>query len=244
MPARSDQHLVSLGGEITLAGQNLCLVCFHGTSFRDHEWAVFNIDHLSASFLTQAIPSMGTEAKTATRACHQVCRLQLGEQDCKLTELATVHRVSAGRGRVPPITGTNINNWLAYACIDCHLHKLNYEDPTTQAQQTVLKLSKRLNIQQVLLVPGVSVKLINDHFSSAGSSQQHLLPLVECSLFSKFSAGISVSTNVDHYLFLHALVKSYIEYLERHKVPLSKQTVSMYDMMIVLLQERLRLERM
>lgn len=226
VPTRPGQHDVSLGGKITLSGQNFCLVCFHGTSFRDHEWAVFNIDQLAASFLTLAIPGLRTTTQAVTRTCQQICRLQLGERGCQLGELATVHRVSAGRGRVPPITGTNINNWLAYACIDSHLHKQCYDNPSP-AQQTVLKFSKRLSIQQVLLVPGLSVELINDHFWPALSTcdLQQLLqnpPIVECTLLSQFSAGISVSTNVDHYLFLHDLVKNYIEYVERHKVPLSK----------------------
>lgn len=226
MPARSSQH-VSLGGKLTLLGQNVCLVCFHGTSFRDHEWAVFNIDQLAASFLTLAIPGLGavTERESLTRTCQQICKLQLGEDRHNPTELATVHRVTAGRGRVAPITGTNISNWLTYACIDSHLHKQNYDNPTP-SQLVVLKFSKKLNIQQILLVPALRIELINDHFwpvlGSEGLQGLQQTPLVECSLISQFSAGISVSTNVEHYLFLHDLVKNYIEYLERHKTLLSK----------------------
>jgi hypothetical protein len=224
VPARPGQHEVSLGGKITLSGHNVCLVCFHGTSFRDHEWAVFNIDQLAVSFLTLAIPGLGAVTESLTRTCQQICRLQLGEEGSNFAELATVHRVAAGRGRVPPITGTNISNWLAYACIDCHLHSQHYDSPTP-AQQTVLKFSKKLTIQQILLVPGLKLELINDHFwpvLGTGSLQQlqQNPPLVECSLLSHFSSGISVSTTVEHYLFLHDLVKNYIEYLERHKAPL------------------------
>lgn len=228
VPARLGQHKVSLGGKITLLGQNLCLVCFHGTSFRDHEWAIFNIDQLAASFLTLAIPGLGTVTEgtqALTRTCQQICKLQLGEEDGNVAELATVYRVTAGRGRVQPITGTNINNWLAYACIDCHLHRQHYDNPTP-AQQTVLKLSKKLSIQQILLVPCLTVELSNVHFwPTLCTDGQQSPPLVECSLISQFSAGISVSTNVEHYLFLHDLVKNYIEYLERHKAPLSKCSV-------------------
>lgn len=229
VPARSSQH-VSLGGKLTLSGQNVCLVCFHGTSFRDHEWAVFNIDQLKTSFFTLAIPGLGpvTERESLTPTCQQICKLQLGEDSVNPAELATVHRVTAGRGRVAPITGTNINNWLSYACIDCHLHKHDYDNPTP-AQQTVLKFSKKLTIQQILLVPGLSMELTNNHFWPSDGLQglQQTPPLVECSLSSQFSAGISVSTNVEHYLFLHDLVKDYIEYLERHKALLSKFDLSL-----------------
>ena len=223
------QHQVSLGGKISVSGKNFCLVCFHGTSFRDHEWAVFNIDQISASFLTLAIPGLETEARGRTRTCQQICQLRLGEEGSQLAELATVHRVTAGKGRVPAITGTNINNWLSYVCIDSHLHQ--GDPPDRQAQRTVLKFSKKLSIQQILLVPGLSVELINDHFwpllrSGLLSQQLHETPpLVECSLLSRFSTAIAVSTNVEHYLFLHNLVVNYIEYLERHKVPLSKYSV-------------------
>lgn len=223
VPARPGQR-VSLGGKLTLSGQNVCLVCFHGTSFRDHEWAVFNIDQLKTSFFTLAIPGLGgAVAGPSTPTCQQICRLQLGEDGGNPAELATVHRVTAGSGRVAPITGTNINNWLSYACIDCHLHKQNYDNPTA-AQQTVLKFSKKLTIQQILLVPGLIVELTNNHFwpDLGWQGLQQTPPLVECSLTSQFSAGISVSTNVEHYLFLHDLVKNYIEYLERHKAPPSK----------------------
>ena len=136
--------------------------------------------------------------------------------------------MACGKGRVPAITGTNINNWLAYVCIDSHLHQGHSPSSQTQAQQAVLKFSKKLSIQQILLVPTLSVELINDHFWPVlhpGLLTQQLLqnpPLVECSLISSFSTPISVSTNVEHYLFLHDLVVNYIEYLERHKVPLSK----------------------
>ena len=224
------QHQVSLGGKISLSGHNFCLVCFHGTSFRDHEWGVFNIDQVAACFLTLAIPGLETGARGRTRTCQQICRLQLGEEGSRLAELATVYRVTTGKGRVPAITGTNINNWLAYVCIDSHLHQRNYDSPT-QAQQTVLKLSKKLAVQQILLVPGLSLELINDHFwpvlSSSHPHQQLLQnpPLVECSFNSQFSAGISV---------LHDLVVNYIQYLERHKMPPSKlATVSQFGLQLV-----------
>ena len=239
VPARPGQHEVSLGGKISLSGHNVCLVCFHGTSFRDHEWAVFNIDQLAVSFLTLAIPGLGAVTESLTRTCQQICKLQLGEEGGRLAELATVHRVAAGRGRVPPITGTNINDWLAYACIDCHLHREHYDTPTP-AQHAVLKFSKKLTIHQILLVPGLSLELINDHFwpvLSTGSLQQLQInpPLVECSLISHFSSGISVSTNVEHYLFLHDLVKNYIEYLERHKAPLSKSSKLLLFILLLLM---------
>lgn len=225
VPYHPGQHQVSLGGKISLSGDNFCLVCFHGTSFRDHEWAVFNIDQLATSFLTLAIPGLGDKAKDLTRTCQQICKLQLGKENGELLKLATVHKVSAAKGRVPPITGTNINNWLAYVCIDYHLHQETCETPNP-AQQIMLKFSKRLGIQQVLLVPALSVELINDHFwplMTSGDLQQQFQmnsPCVECSLISNFSAPISVSTNVEHYLFLHDLVINYINYLERHTLPL------------------------
>lgn len=235
VPAHVDHHKVSLGGRIALSGQNLCLVCFHGTSFRDNEWAVFNIELLAVHFSTQANPGLGRatasqspgqSAQPFRRTCQQTCSLQLAKDSARTTELATVHRVTAGKGRVPPITGTNLYNWLAYACIDSYLHSECYDNPTS-AQSTVLKFSKKLSVQQVLLVPALSVELMNHHFwpvvPSVGLGPQvDSPPQVECSLNSKFAAGISVSTNVDHYLFLHDLVTNYIEYLERHKAPLSE----------------------
>ena len=241
-------HDVSLGGKFTIAGENVCLVCFHGTSFRETEWAVFNMDLINASFSTQAIPGLGATLmnlesqaeegltrKKRIRTCQQICTLRLGTDDSRSGELAAVYRVSAGRSRVPPVTGTNVNDWLAYACIDYHLHAEKYINATAKLSALV-KLSKKLNIQPVLLFPAFSVELINDHFWPLvinGQQQEGVtaqdptpdeLPLVECSFVSRFSEGISVTTTVNHYLFLHDLVKGYTEYLEKHQAVGSKDT--------------------
>lgn len=58
----TDQHNVSLGSSIEVSGSNMSLVCFHGTSFREAEWAVFNIDLINAKFSTIAIPGLGSLA--------------------------------------------------------------------------------------------------------------------------------------------------------------------------------------
>ena len=243
-------HDVSLGGKFTIAGENVCLVCFHGTSFRETEWAVFNIDLINASFSTQAIPGLGATytnlesqaeegltRRKRIRTCQQICTLRLGTDESRSAELAAVYRVSAGRSRVPPVTGTNVNDWLAYACIDYHLHPDKYVNVTAKLSALV-KLSKKLNVQPVLLFPAFSVELINDHFwPLVTNGQQQLgaaaqeptldeLPLVECSFVSRFSEGISVTTTVNHYLFLHDLVKGYVEYLEKHQAGSKENTLS------------------
>ena len=234
-------HNVLLGGTITIKGQNVCIVCFHGTSFRDTEWAVFNSDFINASFSTRAIPGLlaanvankgqeGYNQFERRRTCQQICTLELGTKESRSNDLAAVYRVSAP-GRVPPITGTNVNDWLAYACIDYHLHKEKYDSLAgKQSVTAMVKFSRKLSIQPVLLVPAFTMKLTNDHFwplttnwsgLSEGSASPDV-PIVECSLVSTFSEGISVTTTVDHYLFLHDLVTGYIEYLEKHKTPMSE----------------------
>lgn len=240
---------VSLGGKFTIFGQNVCLVCFHGPTFRETEWVVFNIDLINASFSTQAIPGLGTPTAPELvegglegynqlrmrRTCQQICRVQLGTKKSRSKDLAAIYRVSAGRSRVPLITGTNVHDWLDYACIDYTLHMEKYESSPSSSQSNLVKFSRKLNVQSILLVPAFSIELTNDHFWPAfGTSRRTSLaqdeegtvppenvPLVECSLVSRFSEGISVTTTVDHYLFLHDLVKGYIDYLERHKTPLS-----------------------
>ena len=228
-------HVVSLGAKITVSGENFCLVCFHGPSFRETEWGVFNIDTINASFSTQAIPGLGKAQQMElteqgsdvlpmkqVRTCQQIVHLSLGhtpwEETQKLAELAAIYRVSAGRTRPPSIAGTTTENWLGYACIDYHLHGDKYATDTS----TLVRLSKKLHVQPVLLVPAFTVELVNDHFwpQNAGMSSEEEFthpPLVECGLMSSFAQGISVTTNVDHYLFLHDLVKAYIDYIEKHK---------------------------
>ena len=232
-------HNVSLGAKISVTGDNFCLVCFHGPSFRETEWAVFNIDTLNASFSTQAIPGLGksqlteiTEGSSGilpskqVRTCQQIVNLSLGhtpwEESDKLEDLAAIYRVSSGHIRAPSIVGTSTENWLNYACIDSQLHPDKY----TGDNSTLVRMSRKLNIQSVLLVPAFDVELVNDHFwpQSAGLLVEgsNISPLVECSLTSSFARGISVTTNVDHYLFLHDLVKAYIEYFEKHHTPPSE----------------------
>lgn len=232
---------VSLGGKITVSGQNICVVCFHGTTFRETEWAVFNIDLFGAGFSTQAIPGLGAAASmidseegegysqlVPRRTCQQICTVSLGEGQPQSSELGAVYRVLAGRSGVPPITGTNVHDWLAYACIDFHLHSEKYSSPSA-SRSGLIKFSKKLNVQPVFLIPTLTFKLINDHFWPLATVtnwetveegvDRPDIPLVECSFISQFSEGISVTTTVDHYLFLHDLIKGYIDYLERHKAP-------------------------
>ena len=226
-PPRDPHHEVSLGGNIGMAGQTICIVCFHGPSFRDTERAVFNIDQMSASFSTQAIPGLLSHlqssgsispVQTHLRTCQQIVQLRLGSKgtDSKSQELASIYRVSTGRSRVPNITGTTIREWLAYACIDSFLHEEKYVSDTS----TLVRLSRKLSIQPVLLVPAFDVTLINDH-SWPIKYQDNLLPRIECTLTSSFTDGISVTTTVDHYLFLHDVVKGYVDYLEKHSISMS-----------------------
>lgn len=219
-PPKDAHHEVSLGGNISMFGQSLCIVCFHGPSFRETERAVFSIDQVMASFSTQAIPGLSRwqqsePMQTHLRTCQQIVELHLGKDRPSQEQLATIHRVSTGRSRVPNITGTPIKDWLAYACIDSFLHQENYINDSS----TLVRLSRKLSIQPVLLVPTFRVKLINDHAWPLIHDDDHnLVPRVDCTLTSSFSDGISVTTTVDHYLFLHDVVKAYIEYLKKHNI--------------------------
>ena len=235
----NSQHGVSLGGKITISGQNLCIVCFHGPSFRENEWAVFNIDHVHSSFSTQAIPGLSSPSQmeeglphmeTHIRTCQQIVNLTLGRKDeeddgsaSSESELAAIYRVSVGKSRVPPVASTPIRNWLSYACIDLHIHPDKYLTDNS----TLVRLSRKLTIHPLLILPSFSVELINDHFwprmsQEVGGVDRGVAPRVECSLISTFDQpGIAVTTTVDHYLFLHDLVKAYVDYFEKHKAPSS-----------------------
>ena len=236
-----NQHGVSLGGKITIQGQNLCIVCFHGPSFRENEWAIFNIDQVHSSFSTQAIPGLSSlsqveegvpHSETHIRTCQQIVNLILGNKDesgaSSKSELAAIYRVSVGRSRVPPVASTPINNWLSYACIDSHIHPEKYSTDNS----TLVRLSRKLTIHPLLIMPSFSVELINDHFwprlvQDAVNGDGGVAPRVECSLISTFDQpGIAVTTTVDHYLFLHDLVKAYVDYFEKHKAPSSTGVVS------------------
>lgn len=225
-PPKDAHHEVSLGGNIGMSGHTLCIVCFHGPSFREMERAVFSIDQVTASFSTQAIPGLfrwqhgvgvapTDSSQTHIRTCQQIVQLQLGkkELDSRPQQLATIYRVSTGRSRVPNMAGNTVRGWLAYACVDTFIH----EDKYIADNSTLVRLSRRLTVQPVLLVPAFCVKLINDH-SWPLVGEAGLTPHVECTLTSDFSEGISVTTTVDHYFFLHDMVKGYVDYLKKHSL--------------------------
>ena len=228
------QHDVSLGGFINVSGDNLTVVCFHGTSFRETEWAVFNIDLISAKFSTLAIPGLGVisedledgHAAGKRRICKQECFLQLGNQSSKLTELAAVYRVTAGRGGVPPVSPAEISEWLNYACINHYFHS-NQGAVTKPAGY--IKESQKLSINPICCLPAFTVNLINDHlWPSLRELEDQVLSgmtesaTVECTLVTTFSDGIAVTTTIENYLFLHDLFKAYIEYLEKQNVSFRK----------------------
>ena len=229
-----DHHDVSLGGFINVSGDTTSVVCFHGTSFREKEWVVFNIDMISAKFSTLAIPGLGglfqpddtsdhgVASESSRRICQQVCIVELGNETSKLIELAALYRVMAGRGGVPPVSPKEISDWLNYVCINHYLNSVH-----TSASKSVgyMKESQKLSIQPICSLPACSFKLINDHlWPSLRQLEQQIMDgrmesaTVECTLVTRFSDGIAVSTTVDNYLFLHDLFTAYIDYLDKQNV--------------------------
>ena len=221
---------IILGGKITVSGQNACIVCFHGTSFRETEWAVFNVELVNASFSTEAAPGIEDHWESGDRkpTCKQICSFSLGSEDMQRNNLGAIYRVSAGRTRVPPITGTNIQDWLMFACIASWLHPDRFK---AASSSSLVKLSKKLSIQSVLLVPTLRVMLQNDHFwpplsapfwlephGASAETAEGDVPLVKCALTSTFFNGISVTTTVDHYFFLHDVIKGYIDTVTRRNM--------------------------
>lgn len=231
------QHSVSLGGAITVSGKNMCIVCFHGSSFRESEWAVFNVDLINTSFTTIAIPGANVDkldrtketpsCGTRRRIFQHICKVSLGGVGSRSSELAAVYRVSAGRGGVPPFSPQEILDWMDYACICHHIHTME-GNGTSNATSPFFKFSQKLNIQPIISLPAFSVRLVNDHFYlplSILESQDNLIKesaTVECNLFSNFVEGISITTTVDDYLFLHDLFQAYIDYLEKHNTSFRK----------------------
>ena len=223
---------VSLGGSISVFGQNMCFVCFHGNTFRDNEWAVFNVDEINASFVTNAHPGLGSFVDPGhtrenpdiekTKVYQQLCTLRIGSKGTSLKELAAVYRVNASHGGVPPVSTMEIKEWLDYACIYFHIHP--GDTPSSSSHKSIQKLT----IQPILCLPAFSVNLTNIQFwlplnvLQDCDSDIRECATVECSLESNFSGGISVTTTVDHYLFLHDLIKSYIDYIGKHQTSFRK----------------------
>lgn len=224
-------HAVSLGGSIKVSGQNMSLVCFHGSNFRDNEWVVFNVDLIDASFSTLALPGMiGAEdveqGCSQRRLCQQKCSLQLGNENTKFRELAAIYRVTAGRSGVLPLDPLELRDWLNYTCIDDYIHNSSQE---AAKPSTLSKYSQKLSIQPILCMPTFEVRLINDHFwpslqilETSNPRNLSACATVECSFFSNFYGGVSVTTTVDNYLFLHDLIQSYIDHLEKNKISFRK----------------------
>lgn len=227
-PSLADFHPqkegIVLGGKITVSGQNACIVCFHGASFRETEWAIFSVDLVNASFSTEATPGLEDTFESGDRkpSCRQVCSLSLGGGDVRSNNLGAIYRVSAGRTHIPPVTGTSLQDWLMFACITHHLRP---EVFAAAASLSIAKLSKKLSVMSVLLVPAFDVRLQNDHhwpalsapfwLSPHGAGASGEIPLVKCALTSSFSSSISVTTTVEHYIFLHDVIKGYVDTLTK-----------------------------
>lgn len=235
----ADKHDVSLGGVINVSGDNLSVVCFHGTSFREKEWVVFNIDMISAMFSTLAIPGLGSslfnkddlndrfDKESKRRICQQVCVLTLGDDETStLSELAAIYHVTAGRGGVPPVSPKEISEWLNYVCINYYLNSVH---KTLSKPVGYPKESQKLVIQPVSCLPACSFKLINDHlWPSLQQLEEQVMrgimesATVECTLQTTFSGGIAVTTTVENYLFLHDLFSSYIDCINKQNVSFRK----------------------
>lgn len=227
----SDECDVSLGGTIDIFGNNFCLVCFHGTSFREAEWATLNVDLFRGQFSTTAMPGWDecNESELVKEICRQSFELQLGQSGSHTSELAAIYHVSAGRGGVPPISHKEIAEWLNYACIHHYIHS---DDPLFgfgRQHHFILKHSQKLHIQHIIAIPAFHATVKNDHFwptlSTLFSDKftlQENMCTVQCSVSSTFSESIAVTTTVENYLFLHDLFKGYIDHLDKQKISFRK----------------------
>ena len=119
---------------------------------------------------------------------------------------------------------------MIYVCIDHYVHSAGSQE--TVKPSTLSKYTQKLTIQPILCMPAFEVKLINDHFwpslhvlERKGPHNHSVYATVECSFFSTFTDGISVTTTVDNYLFLHDLITSYVDHLEKSKISFRKTLV-------------------
>ena len=212
---------ISLVGKVEVQGNSFTLACLHGTNFSEKEWAVFCIQTVFGSFETIAIPCLAEADKKVvnpkedkqTRVCRQTLKFLLG--DSKGTkQYAGVYKVSSGRGAIPLLSSnSNLNEWLCYRCIEKYLTEVS----TTDTAKLSGLLFKTPEVVPVLTVPGVTFDLTNDHFwpSSESFAQPNFpIPAVKCHLVTEFASGISISTYVDRYDFLHQLIRGYIDYLQ------------------------------
>lgn len=216
----NNEHTVSFTGTIGISGDSVCLACLHGPTFRETEWAIFSLCNISASFSTQAIPSFILSAHSHKmgwgldnrRICRQSTVLTLGKDETgKSSQVGSVFHV-VNKGTMPPLT-KELAEWVSFVCIDHHIHP---DLPQTK----LFKYTRKLSISAIFGMPALNLEMVHDHFypsKSLSCETEQIVANIVCSFLTKFHDSIAITTAAGHYIFLHDLVKAYVDSYTKSK---------------------------
>ena len=207
----ADLHL---GGQVNISGGGFAIAFSPSDNFLIDTWTVVSITGLLAKFNTDAIPGLMLQHRNsntfAQRICQQCFRIELlnKQKDGAIEDKAGVYKVVRTKGPVPS-ADTPTREWLDYTCIESRLRIC----PKREHSETPKYKTKTSPIP-ILSFPPCFIQLITDHFCSGDIDTKDIRTRVECNFDSSFYGEVSVTTNVDLYLFLHDIFKAYVERLK------------------------------
>nr|XP_026696686.1 transmembrane protein KIAA1109 [Ciona intestinalis] len=238
-----------LGGSMCLHGNELTVVCFHGSNFRSKSWVLFNILEPNIVFSTevQQIKESVRGNETSTLAI-QSLTFNLGHDHWLKTggpstdPMATVSRVTRSRHQNPPPSAASLDEWFAYVTASHNqeltmLRTLNDIRPSDMGvggspagggrrhHSSSSQASYNHDTDIIFALPKLQLDFKSEHMQGPNepstSAETENKPIVECSFVTEFTDHICVTMDVELIMFLHDLVSSY---LKEKQIALSSRT--------------------
>uniref|UniRef100_H2YW77 Bridge-like lipid transfer protein family member 1 C-terminal domain-containing protein n=1 Tax=Ciona savignyi TaxID=51511 RepID=H2YW77_CIOSA len=224
-----------LGGSMCLHGNELRVVCFHGSNFRSKSWVLFNILEPNIVFSTevQQIKESVRGHETSTLAI-QSLTFNLGHDHWLKTggpstdPMATVSRVTRSRHQ-NPTSAAPLDEWFAYVTASHNqeltmLRTLNDIRPNEAGvNQSPSDKSRKSSSSQasynhetdiIFALPKLQLDFKSEHMQGPNEpapSESENKPTVECSFVTEFTDHICVTMDVELIMFLHDLISSYLK---------------------------------
>uniref|UniRef100_H2YW78 Bridge-like lipid transfer protein family member 1 C-terminal domain-containing protein n=1 Tax=Ciona savignyi TaxID=51511 RepID=H2YW78_CIOSA len=217
-----------LGGSMCLHGNELRVVCFHGSNFRSKSWVLFNILEPNIVFSTevQQIKESVRGHETSTLAI-QSLTFNLGHDHWLKTggpstdPMATVSRVTSA---------APLDEWFAYVTASHnqgiaavrtwqlvlknrkYLTGLSPSDKSRKSSSSQASYNHETDI--IFALPKLQLDFKSEHMQGPNEpapSESENKPTVECSFVTEFTDHICVTMDVELIMFLHDLISSYLK---------------------------------
>uniref|UniRef100_H2YW79 Bridge-like lipid transfer protein family member 1 C-terminal domain-containing protein n=1 Tax=Ciona savignyi TaxID=51511 RepID=H2YW79_CIOSA len=197
-----------LGGSMCLHGNELRVVCFHGSNFRSKSWVLFNILEPNIVFSTEV-----QQIKVFKIIINCISIHLLFAESVRGHETSTLAIQSRGT-KTPPPSAAPLDEWFAYVTASHNQAGVNQSPSDKSRKSSSSQASYNHETDIIFALPKLQLDFKSEHMQGPNEpapSESENKPTVECSFVTEFTDHICVTMDVELIMFLHDLISSYLK---------------------------------